>query len=130
VDPDPLAGLERCDRRANMTVRSLDDRVPASQNREGRERRETALRGHRALPPQGHGTRDRAVERATCLVDALPPHRDAHRRCAAIEHAPRGLKSAPPLIDALADATGDASPSAGRTELLAARIRYDELRRR
>ena len=42
-----------------MPIRSLDDRVAASEHRERRERGETALRGDGALPPERYGTGDR-----------------------------------------------------------------------
>src|SRR2546430_15854612 len=52
ANTDALARPERRDRRANMSVRSLDDRVAASQHSEGRQRRETPLRGNGTLTPE------------------------------------------------------------------------------
>src|SRR5438105_9123736 len=57
ADTDVLARFERRDRRADVSVGSLDDRVAAAEYRERRERRETALRRHGTLPTERHGAR-------------------------------------------------------------------------
>jgi len=96
-----LAGAERRDRRPDVPVGSLDDRVAASEHCERRQGGETPLRGHGALPPERHGTSDGAVKCATCLIDSLPSHREPHRRRPAIEHASRCLEAATTLLDAV-----------------------------
>src|SRR2546430_4062948 len=115
-----LARPERRDRRADVSVRSLDDRVAATEDRKRRQGSETALRRDGTLPPEGNGARDRAVEHAARLVDPLPPYRQAHRWRAPVEHPPRGLEPPAPFIDPLAHATGDAPPGSRGAHLLGA----------
>ena len=115
-----LARLQRRDRRADVSVSSLDDRVAATEHRERRKGGEAALRGDGTLPPERNGARHRPVEHPARFVDPLPPDRQAHRRCAPIEHPPSGLESPAPFVDPLAHATGHAPPCPRGPHLLGA----------
>src|SRR5438552_18188586 len=126
---DVLPRLERADRRADVAVCPLDDRVAASEYRERRKRCETALRGHRALPPERYRARDRAIENSSRVVDALAPHREAHRGSPAIDHPPGRLEAPASLLDPLANSARNAAPGAVRALLRSAGVWHDELGR-
>ncbi len=63
------------------------------------------------------------------LVEALPQGRDLRRRSASLDETAGFAQTPPPRLERLARARRDASPESLGRDLMARRVRHDELRR-